>query len=394
MDGNKQSQGQLRTMIIGAFTVFGIAILVWSIFFFTPSVGDNKNKMTINFSNIEGIDVGTRVTYAGKPIGEVTSIEYIPREDNTSVDTFGNPFSYAVQVKMDSKVHVLNTDLIVIRTSGLLGEKSIAIIPQEPQPGQKVQSVIGGTVYANSEDPLSSTLKTVQEASSEITKTMSNVSQILEENQELIHQAIQSLDDTLRGVSGMVQYAQKVDMIGNANQAIKNISKASANINQMLGQVKQMQTLEKLDTFIDNLAYITNNIANGEGTLGQLINNPELYLKTLSVIERVNQLASDLNNYGLLFHRNRLWKIAQKERLDQMESLNSPTAFSQAFESDMQAMEQTLEQVTQYIDQAKQGHQDVLKSKAFKSSYLDLMKQVYRLQNLVQLYNQKISDNP
>lgn len=391
MDPNKNRQGKIRSMIIGAFTVFGIAILVWAIFFFTPSVGDNKNKMTINFANIEGIDSGTRVTYAGKPVGEVVDIEYIPREDNHSVDSFGNPFTYAVTVKLDSSVHVYSTDLIVIKTSGLLGEKSIAIIPRVPSEGENPQSVLGGTIYANSEDPLSSTLKTVQEASEEITKVMATVSQILMQNQDLIHQSMQSLDKTLKNISSMIQYASQVDLIGNMNQSVINFGKMTQNLDQTLTQIKEMQVLEKVDATMDHLAVITENIAAGKGTLGKLVNDPTLYIRTLALIDRVNQLAYDLNHFGLLFHRNRLWKIEQSKRLEKMENLSTPTAFAEAFELDLDQVNEALDQVSKMVDQAEMGNEAILETKEFKRSFIELMHQVNRLQKLTELYNQKIN---
>ncbi len=388
---NNKLPGRVRTMIVGVFTVVGILVLVSAIFFFKPSLGDNKNKLTVNFANIEGIDVGTRVTYAGRPVGEVVAIAYIPREDENRIDNFGNPYAYQVSLRLDSSIHIYNTDLIEIRTLGLLGEKSIAIIPQYLDSKEKSKSVIGGVIYANSEDPLTSTLKTVQLASEEISKSMSNLSTILKENQALIHSSMQGLNTTLKGVAHIVEGAQQMNILENLNDAILNIGQFTGTANEMMLRAKDMNLIEKVGSTFDNLTFITEQIANGKGTLGKLVNDPSLYLRAISVLDRVNQLVYDLNHFGLLFHRNRAWKEQQKERLEKMELLKSPDAFTQAFEKEMTQINEALDRVTQMVDQAEMGNEEVLDSKEFKKSFFDLLQQVNHLQNLIELYNQKVT---
>lgn len=391
MASNKKVPGSIKTMIIGGFTVFGILVVVWAIFFFKPSPGDNKNKMTINFANIEGIDVGTRVTYAGRPVGEVTEIEYIPRNTKKVLDSAGNPYSFAVTVKLDSKINVYTTDLIEIRTSGLLGEKSIAIIPQQPQPGVQEKSVLGGTIYATSEDPLSTTLKTVQNASEEIARTMSTVTEMLNQNSSLIHESIKNLNVTVQGVTKIVNQAEYLNLLGNINDAFISIGRFSNNANTLVNQAQQMRLLQKIDVTFENLADITENVANGKGTLGKLVYDPTLYLEALSVMDRVNQLVYDLNHYGLLFHRNRQWKEEQQKRIEEMANLKTPEAFTQAFERDMAQINQALNRVSQMVDQAEMGQEEVLDSNEFKKYFFDLLQQVNHLQNLIELYNQKMT---
>lgn len=392
---NKKYQGNLKTLIIGGFTVFGILILVWAIFFFKPSVGDNRNKITVQFANIEGIDVGTRVTYAGRAVGEVISISYIPREMATHLDSFGNPYAYEVTMKFDSSVHLYSTDLIEIRTSGLLGEKSIAIIPQDIQLAKNSKPIgNGGIIYSNSEDPLASTLKTVQNASEQIAKTMLDVSNILQQNQSLIHSSMKALSDTLEDVSEIVFQVRDLDVVGNFNEAILNICNVTESANQLMNQARNMQLLEKIDFSLTNITQITENIATGKGTLGKLVNDPGLYLKALSMFDRINQLVYDLNHFGLLFHRNRAWKELQEKRLEQIQELKTPEAFTQAFEKEMQQVEDSLNEVSKMIDAAEMGEEEILESKAFKKSFLDLLYQVHHLQNLIDLYNQKLTDQP
>ncbi len=251
--------------------------------------------------------------------------------------------------------------------------------------------MIGGVIYANSEDPLTSTLKTVQVASEEISRTMSNLSDILEENHESINASIEGLNTTIQGVANIVEDAQNLDIIGNLNDVFLSIGRVSDNASDLIDQVRDTNLLQKASATFDNLFMITENIANGKGTLGKLVNDPSLYLKAISVLDRVNQLTYDLNHFGLLFHRSRGWKEQQAKRLEQMEKLKSPDAFTEAFESEMTQINEALERVTKMVDQAEMGQEEVLDSKEFKRYFFDLLQQVNHLQNLIELYNQKVT---
>ena len=127
---------QLKNIMIGIFLIGAISVFVGIVFFLHPSVGDEKQTLYVRFSNINKINVGTRVLFAGKAVGEVTEINqiYHARETQPS-DSLGRLFFYQLTLRVDSNVKVYNTDEISIQTSGLLGEKSIAIVPKAPPKG-------------------------------------------------------------------------------------------------------------------------------------------------------------------------------------------------------------------------------------------------------------------
>ncbi len=127
---------QTKNMLIGVFVIAACAVIVWMILFLKPSVGDGKETLYVRFSNVNQINVGTRVLFAGKPVGEVVAIQPIPDARKKPIaDVLGEIYYYQLVLKVDSSVKVYDTDEITIQTSGLLGEKSIAIIPKVPPKG-------------------------------------------------------------------------------------------------------------------------------------------------------------------------------------------------------------------------------------------------------------------
>ena len=63
-----------KNILIGLFVLMSIIIIIATVLFLQPSIGDGKKTLNVRFSNISGIHIGTRVTLAGKPIGEVEKI--------------------------------------------------------------------------------------------------------------------------------------------------------------------------------------------------------------------------------------------------------------------------------------------------------------------------------
>ncbi|MFN0065570.1 MAG: MlaD family protein, partial [Chlamydiales bacterium] len=114
---------------LGLFVIFAILVVAWLFLFLRPSVGDGKKTLRIRFTNVGGVTVGTRVTFGGRAVGEVTEINEIYDARSEKSDSLGNVYFFELIAKVDSKIKIYNYDEIEYTTQGLLGEKSVAIIP-------------------------------------------------------------------------------------------------------------------------------------------------------------------------------------------------------------------------------------------------------------------------
>src|SRR3990172_11470882 len=68
---------QTKNMLIGVFIIAACTLIVGLIMFLRPSVGDAKQTLYVRFSNINKVNIGTRVLFAGKAVGQVTKIDPI-----------------------------------------------------------------------------------------------------------------------------------------------------------------------------------------------------------------------------------------------------------------------------------------------------------------------------
>lgn len=124
---------------IGIFTFIGLLVLVLAIFF----IGNQKNLFSSTFGvygtfkNVNGLQVGNNVRFAGINVGVVESISIV-NDSTVRVDlTLSNTVKKFI--KKDSKMS--------IGSDGLMGDKLVVIAPggvkstEEIQPGGQLASV-------------------------------------------------------------------------------------------------------------------------------------------------------------------------------------------------------------------------------------------------------------
>src|ERR1700761_8667894 len=123
---------------IGVFTFIGLLVLVFAIFF----IGNQKNLFSSTFTvygtfkNVNGLQVGNNVRFAGINVGVVQSINIVT-DSAVRVDlTLNNEVKKFI--KQDSKLS--------IGSDGLMGDKLIVIAPGGITSTQSVQG--GGQLAA------------------------------------------------------------------------------------------------------------------------------------------------------------------------------------------------------------------------------------------------------
>jgi hypothetical protein len=97
---------QIKNMLVGLLMIAACAFTISLILFLKPSVGDAKKTYYVRFSNINGIGVGTRVMFAGKPVGEVVAVDEIYDARKQPSDTLGRVYFYQLVLKVDSSVTI------------------------------------------------------------------------------------------------------------------------------------------------------------------------------------------------------------------------------------------------------------------------------------------------
>ena len=391
-----------KNILIGLFVAGALSIVVALVFFLKPTIGDGKKALSVRFTNIAGISVGTRVTFAGKPVGEVIHIKEL-KNAREHADERGRIYMYQLTLKLDSSVDVYSSDEIAIKTTGLMGEKSIAILPKAPfdEPSHLVTDQV---VYANSTDALENTFNQVTKVASRLETAVSRLDQWFNENQGYMTSALRSFDGAMGQIDGVLSIVDREKLLPaireSADLLNENLTmvRSSLEDEQLLHKIASLA--ENLDEAINlfnvdgasalrNLNQITRDISSGSGTVGRLIVGDDFYLRLASLMNKGEALMNDVNHYGLLFQYNKQWQKNRTRKANFLKALDTPQEFRNYFEGEIDSMTTSLGRLSELMDRAgEEERSQIVQSEAFKRDFASLMRQVQGLTDSLKIYNE------
>ena len=104
---------------VGAFVLLGLAVIVWFAIQAGAgaAVGDSTYEIDARFTNIGGLKAGSQVFIAGVPVGRVEKIN------------LNSQYAAIVRLNVKREVRLPSDTIASIKTSGLIGDKYVALSP-------------------------------------------------------------------------------------------------------------------------------------------------------------------------------------------------------------------------------------------------------------------------
>ncbi len=352
-------QDRMKNMLIGIFIITALAIIVFMVIFLHPYSGDEGQILRVRFTDIDKVNVGTRVTFAGKPVGEVTKIQALPEVRLGRTEKNGDVYVYQLTLAVDSNLKVYNSDKISLRTSGLLGEKSISIDPEPIKPGQKLRLVNDEIIYAQGTGSVEDTFNEVKEVAGRFDKVL-----------DLITEALQELKDR--------------KMWENLADTAENVNEITARLTEQWPDVED--TIVNLRNTTSNTSDITDKINYGEGTLGRLISSEDMYLKANSILSKGETIMDDINHYGILFHLDKGWQRLRARRLNLMQKLRTPQEFQNYFNDEINKISTSISRVSMVLDKSE-CYPCLMDNCEYQKVFAELLRRVESLEESVKMFN-------
>jgi phospholipid/cholesterol/gamma-HCH transport system substrate-binding protein len=121
---------------VGAFVLVGIAAIVWFAMQAGAGVaiGGSTYEVTARFANVGGLRPGNQVFIAGVPVGRVEKID------------LDSQYAAIVHMNLKQEVHLPFDTIASIKTSGLIGDKFIALAP-----GADSKNLASGSMITDTE---------------------------------------------------------------------------------------------------------------------------------------------------------------------------------------------------------------------------------------------------
>lgn len=385
---------QIKNMLVGLLMIAACAFTISLILFLKPSVGDGKKTYIARFSNINGIGVGTRVMFAGKPVGEVISVEEVNEARKQPSDKEGRFYFYQLKLKVDSSVTIYNTDTVGIQTSGLLGEKSIAIIPKVPVKGVAPKPIGKEIIYAQSADPLETAFTELSELASEMEGTFRYLNSWLDHNGDLLAAAIGSFKATMNEAEKTLETVNQTQVVQAAKNGIDNFSNAMERIQDSLKEMQDGKFFGNANETMADLKKTMANVSEGKGTIGKLLVDDDMYLQLSAILSKGNTLMNDINHYGVLFHLNKSWQRQRLQKVTFLDSLDTPQSFKNYFQKEVDDINLAMARLSMLIEKAgdSKNKDRILQSKQFTKDFAELLREVDQMSNNLKLYNEQFEE--
>ncbi|HZZ74135.1 MAG TPA: MlaD family protein [Pirellulales bacterium] len=322
---------QFRVGVMVLATAIITAILV-VLFGKLPSLVRGTYTVYVQFQDASGVAQDTPVRESGILVGRVAKTDL-------------NDQGVLVTLHIHSDVVLTQREAIRASTP-LLGDTVLQVVKQA-DPAKPATPLHSGDFIAGAPSPdvykiandleheMLSTMRGLNNASSKVEILAGNVNNLLEQNDEQFtriiakteramdsfQRAMSSIDDlvsdeqtkadlkrsiaalpklladterTINSVQDTVLAAK--DTVNTANQNLKNLEGFTEPLSQRGGEiVKNMdQGVAHLEDLLKQLSIFTRNLNNSDGTLAQLVNNPQLYQQLVQAAENVNSVTREL----------------------------------------------------------------------------------------------------
>lgn len=380
---------QAKNMLIGIFVVAACAIIVFMLMFLHPSVGDEGKILHVRFANIDKISVGTRVTFAGKPVGEVTAISELPDAEIERKSIDGVVYVYELTLRVDSTVIVFNSDEITARTSGLLGEKSVAIIPRAPAKGEELRIVNNEVIYAKEGASVEDAMKEIGILAGKLETALDGIEDAV--NTLKKDKFWQHLNETASNLSDITTVLNDKKLW---KETLENFKKFSGNINDTWVRVDKV--VSDFSKSANDINQVTNHFSKGEGTLGQLFMRDDMYMRVTALLGKAETLMNDVNQYGVLFHLDKGWQRMRARRMNLLQKLSTPQEFRNYFNDEVDLVTTSLERVSMILQELENQPAwccyDLLQNCDFTKVYSELLRRVTGLEEEIKMYNEQVVD--
>ncbi len=242
------------------------------------------------YENLDGLVASSPVFIKGFKVGQVDEIQY----------DFSKEKPFLVKISIEKKINLPKNTKIQLFDNGLMGGKAIQLI-FEPYASTQNFSKNGDTLKSEVKPGLMADLSAnllpkIESISTQTDSLLRFIRSITEGDK--LNNSLASIERTtadLAETSAQMKTLMKFQL----PPIMNNLSGASSDFKTVTSNLKEINfasTMNNVDQTVSNLNLLTNKINNGEGSLGMLLTDQQLYLNLSNTSSSANQLLIDLKN--------------------------------------------------------------------------------------------------
>ncbi|MFH1887464.1 MAG: MlaD family protein [Pseudomonadota bacterium] len=274
---------------VGVFILLGIVLLGYmsTRIGLLDLSGPQGYQVYVNFDSATGLTPDVPVEIAGVQVGRVAGV---------TLD--GDQARVALVLRKE--IRLTRDSEATIRTKGILGDRYVELVPgslSAPRlmPGERI-------VKSSTPTDVDELLTEMGKIARDIRRVTNTLGGVVggEEGRESLSSIVKNLREMAEAMNAAVQAntAQAGEIVENLAVFSRTLREAGDQHGGDLGEimVSARDASARLDRTLAALAEVIDKVNSGQGTLGQLVNNPETADKLNGVLASLEDLSNKLNN--------------------------------------------------------------------------------------------------
>lgn len=252
------------------------------------------------YDRIDGVQAASPILLRGVKIGTVTAISIDPAASDRVV----------LQLTVQKRYPLPSDSEAKIVSNGLLGNKAVEIVYGSSQTlltdGDTLRSGHGIDLMDMAGSELDFLKQKISQLTGDLSRTLANLNGLMETNADHIAGTMRNLDAMTgdaaeilrdekahlkRAMEGLAEFSA---MLGSNAERVDSVI---GGLNHITTQFAEAQFADRLTAAVDNLDRLLAAAASGEGTVGKLMTDAELYDSLTDASENLAALLADLKAY-------------------------------------------------------------------------------------------------
>lgn len=265
-----------------------IALFVWGYGFLKGNnIFDKSIRYYVEYDNVEGVTTSSNVTINGLVVGKVSKIEIQKGTGKLLVELF-----------MTNPIQISKNSTAYIYSSGFIGGKDIAIEldfkdTNYAESGDYLKSGVKLGMLDGLGDQLDPIQKKLQEVLDNANAMLVSINSILDEKTQAdLKATMGDLSSTMASVNGLL--ATNKPKLDKTMNNLTHMSENFVQLSDSLANLEINKTFAKLDAATNSIDKLLEGVERGEGSIGKLMKDEQLYNNLENASKELEQLLHDV----------------------------------------------------------------------------------------------------
>ncbi len=298
-----------KEIITGLVFIVALALLIWG-FNFLKGFNLLKEQRIVYavYEEVSGLNRANPVSINGLKVGQVSDIYFEP----------GYSGNIIVKIMIETEIPIPRNSVALIYSSDLMGSKAINLILGNDSLHIANGDTLATKVEASLKEAVNQQIQPLKLKAEELILSIDSVVTVIkaifnESARQNLSNSLASIQETFANLESashnldelvasektrlaeiMINLESITGTISNNEENIDNILKNFSTISDSLASADIPGTFQNLNRVADDLAVIIEKINKGEGSIGMLVNDEDLYKDLQRSAEQLNLLLEDV----------------------------------------------------------------------------------------------------